>query len=191
MANRLKRGIVNHQDLEEGPNHGARQHHPEKDRHPLCRWPRLRFDYHWRRYFRPVPTLPPAPAGPEGASVRDGHRRWRHLVLEPLSRLPFRLRKLFLRLFLEPGNSGRVGLDRALLAAAGNGEVPELRRRQVRSAQGYPVLSPCGQGALSGRHQVLESHAGRWRRAHLPLAGDGDRPSLRPYLPANQGPRPL
>lgn len=65
-------------------------------------------------------------------------------------RLPLRFGELFLRLFLEPGNPGRVGLDRAFLTSAGDREIPELRRRQVRPAQRHPVLGAGCQGILSG-----------------------------------------
>src|SRR5215831_16998290 len=99
----------------------------------------LRRDRHRRRDFRPVYALPPARTGHDRAGLRGRHERWRHLVLEPLSRRALRFRKLDLWLFLFQGADGGMELEGALLPPARHAGIPELRRRQVRPTPGHTV----------------------------------------------------
>ena len=106
-----------------------------------CSGPGLRHHRHRRRHLRPVPALPPARDGAEGPRVRGGHRRRRHLVLEPLPRLPLRLRELLLRLLVQPGAARRVGLDRALRRPS---------RRPSATSTTSPTSSTCAGTSSSG-----------------------------------------
>ena len=105
----------------------------------------------------------PARARPEGARARGRHRRRRHLVLEPLSRRALRFGELLLRLLLLPGAAGRMALDRALLAAARDAEIPQPRRRQVRPAPRHPVQEP--RGCRRTDEDTRELGRSRWRTA--------------------------
>src|SRR5437764_6340662 len=95
---------------------------------PACGLRRYR---HRRRDFRHVYALPPARIGHDRASLRGRNERWRHLVLEPLSRRALRFRKLDLWLLLFQGADGGMGLEGAFLPAARHAGIPQLRRRQV------------------------------------------------------------
>src|SRR6202035_5801668 len=57
--------------------------------------------------------------------VRGRRGRRGHLVLEPLSRCPLRLRKLDLRLFLLAGTARGVALAGAFCPPAGDGTLPQ------------------------------------------------------------------
>src|SRR5690606_8997162 len=108
----------------------------------------------------------------------------RHLVLEPLSGGTLRLRELLIRLLLFAGVAGGVRLDRAFLAAARDGEVPQLRRRQVRSAPGYPILLPGHRRRLRRRRPLLGGDDRGRQSSHLPRPRDGGRPAVGAYLAA-------
>src|SRR5437868_9911339 len=103
---------------------------------PACGLRRYR---HRRRDFRHVYALPPARIGHDRAGLRGRNGRWRHLVLEPLSRRALRFRKLDLWLLLLKGADAGMGLEGTLLAPARHAGIPELRRRQVRLAPGHTV----------------------------------------------------
>src|SRR5512138_1743073 len=91
------------------------------------------------------------------------------LVLDALSGRALRFRKLHLRLFVLEGTAQRVALEGALLAAAGEPALPELRRRQVRLAKVHAV-QPQGRGCnLRRGQQSVAAEARRRRRADLPL----------------------
>ena len=82
------------------------------------------------------------------ARARRRRRPRRDLVLEPLSGRPLRLGELHLRLLVLEGTAQRVALEGTVLRPAGKLALPELRRRQVRSAQIHAVQLQGRVGAL-------------------------------------------
>ena len=130
---------------------------------------------HRRRRFGPLSTLQAAGTRPHGAGIRGRHRRWRHLVLEPLPGRPVRFRKLDLRLLVLAGTARRMGLGGAFRWPARDRALPEPRRRQVRSAPRHPVQDPRHRRALPREHAQLGHHPGRRPALHGPLPGHRGR----------------
>ena len=129
----------------------------------------LRGHRRWRRRLRHLPDQAAGRSrrGCPGAGCRARSRR--NLVLEPLSGRALRFRELHLRLFVLEGAAQRVALEGALFGAAGEPALPQLRRRQVRSAQIHAV-QPQGRGGDVRRgQQSVAAQARRRPRADLPL----------------------
>ena len=95
-----------------------------------------------RGLCRHVHAAPAARAGDDGAGVRAGRGRRRHLVLEPLSRRALRCREHAIFLFVLRRTAAGMGLERALRAAARDFEIRQPRRRSLRSASRHPVRHP-------------------------------------------------
>ena len=90
-----------------------------------------------------------------------------------------RFRELHLRLLLLEGAARRVALEGALLGPAGEPALPQLRRRQVRSAQVHAVQLQGRGGARSTRRSHLwRLHARRRPRADLPVRHSRDRAAV-------------
>ena len=110
-----------------------------------------------------------------------GTRCRRHLVLEPLSRRPFRFRKLDLRLFVLQGAAAGMGLEGAFLAAARHAGIPQPRRRQVRSAPRHAVPQHGHGRALGRRSQPVDRDPGKRPAGDVSLPVHRGRHPLRPY----------
>ena len=110
------------------------------------RYRQIRRDLRRRRgrrgLCRHVHAAPVARAGHDGAGLRAGLGRRRHLVLEPLSRRALRRREHAIFLFILRRAAAGVGLERALRAAARDPEIRQPRRRPLRSAPRHPVQHP-------------------------------------------------
>ena len=111
--------------------------------------------------------------GCAGAGCRPRSRR--NLVLEPLPRRAFRFRKLHLRLFVLEGAAQRVALEGAVLGAAGEPALPQLRRRQVRSSQIHAVQPQGRVGRLRRGQRSVAAQARRWPRVDLPVRRSDNR----------------
>ncbi len=92
-----------------------------------------------RRRRGPLCHLSPAQARPEGPRLRGRKRRRRHLVLEPLSRLPLRRRKHGVFLLLLQRAAAGMAVARALRHAAGDPALHQPRCRSLRSQARHPV----------------------------------------------------
>ena len=128
-------------------------------------------------------------ARPLGARLRDGQRRRRHLVLEPLPRRALRLRELHLRLLLLGGAAAGLELERALRAAAGDAALPGPRRGPVRPAPRHPVRQPRRRRPLGRGRAPLARDAGRRRDLRRALPDHGGRAALRRHPAAHPGHR--
>ena len=110
---------------------------------------------------------------------RDGARRRRrprrHLVLEPLSGRPLRLRELHLRLFILEGTARGVALEGTVLGPAGEPALSELRRRQIRPTQIHAVQLQGRGGAFRRGARSVAAHDQRRPRTDLPLRHHGGR----------------
>ena len=101
---------------------------------------------------------------------RRGRRRPRwHLVPQPLSGLPVRFGELHVRLLVLERAAERMALERALLRAAGEPALSQLRRRQVRSAQIHAVQLRRQRRDVRRRERPLASAAAERPRVDVPL----------------------
>ena len=113
------------------------------------------------RHHRHLPALPGAGGRLLGPARRGGRRRGRHLVLEPLPRVPLRLGELHLRLPVLPRAVRRVGVEGALRPPARDRALPQPCGRPLRPAPPHALRRP--------------GHRRRVRRAVGHLAGDPRR----------------
>ena len=119
-----------------------------------------RHPHRGRRGDRDLPAVPGPRGGLLGAAGGRGHRRGRHLVLEPLPRVTLRLGELHLRVLLLRGAVQGVGVVRALRRAGGERAVLQPRGGQVRPAPPHPVQHQGHVGRLGRRSR----RPGRSRR---------------------------
>ncbi len=97
--------------------------------------------------------------------ARGCGRRWRHVVLEPLSRRPLRHPQRRLLLQLGPRAARAVAVVRALRRPTRDPALRPVRRRQARSPSRHPVQHPCRLGRVGRRHRSLDDpHRQRPRR---------------------------
>jgi hypothetical protein len=135
----------------------------------------LRRHRHRGRHLGHVPAPPAARAGPARAGLRGRRRRRGHLVLEPLSRRPLRLRVMDLRLLLLGRDPARVGVERALRGPAGDATLLQLRGGQARPPPRHRVRLPHqGRGLRRGGRRVGDRERGRPARAR-PVPDHRDR----------------
>ena len=135
---------------------GVREDASPTPRHPPPKWPhdnvlrtshrrlaptrpRRRRARRRGRHHRHLPALPGTRGRLLGAARRGRQRRRRHVVLEPVSGRPVRLRELHVRLPVLARAVRRVGVAGALRRAARDRALPQPRGRPVRPAPPHPL----------------------------------------------------
>ena len=109
---------------------------------------------HRRRHVRPARRPPPAAGRGRPRRLREGRRRRRHLVREPLPGLPGRQPEPHLQLLVRA--APRLAVP--LLDPAGAPAVPPRLRRRVRAAGADPVRHRGRVRGLVGRRPPLDGH---------------------------------
>ena len=155
------------------PDHETTQEHTMSTRPSPRRRRRLRRHRHRRRLRRHLHAAQAAQrARPDRPGVREGRRRRRHLVLQPLPGRQVRHRGLRLPLLLRQGPAAGVGLDHPLPRAARHPRLPQPRRRPLRPAPRHPAEHRGHRRACSTRHATLwRSRTGAGEEFTSPLPG--------------------
>ena len=117
--------------------------------------------------------------GLSARGVRAGHRRRRHLVLEPLSRRALRHREHAVFVLVLGRTAAGVGMDRALRRAAGDPEIRQPRRRPLQPAPRHPVQHPRRLDRLQRGHRSLDGDHRR-RQALFARSTSSWRPARSP-----------
>ena len=124
---------------------------------------------------RALHAVPDARAGPHRARLRGGQRSRRHVVLEPLPRLPLRHREPRVLVLLLAGAGAGLALARPLRHAAADPRVHRARGGPLRPAQGRDAQHPGAHGQLRQRRQPVDRHHGQGRERECALHRHGHR----------------